>query len=269
MKLILFALMAFLVVGSTTAATTTNWQPAQHTTWQIQIQGAIDTSVNAQMYDIDLFDARPGEINAGIIAKLHGQGRKVFCYMDSGAWESYRPDASLFPASVIGNTTGWAGEKWMDIRKSAWPLFEPLIVKRMQLAVSLGCDGVDPDQNNPVGNNPGFPITYADEYAWYLEVAADAHALGLAVLQKNGVELLGEEVNDTAGLVAAFDGMVNESCNQYGECGYLTAYTNAGKPVFEIEYKGTTSRFCPKLQALGLMTLKKKLSLYAYQEPCW
>ena len=133
------------------------------------------------MFDVDLFDARDGEINAGVIGRLHAKGAVVVCYMDSGAWESYRPDASKFPASVIGNSTGWSGERWLDIRPQSWPLIEPIIVERMKLAVSLGCDGIEPDQNNPVGNNPGFAITYADEKAWYLEVARQAHALGLSV----------------------------------------------------------------------------------------
>ncbi len=261
-------LVALLFVLCATAAQAA-WQPPAQMTWQWQIQGAIDTTVNAQMFDIDLFDARPGEINAGVISSLHFQGRKVICYLDTGAWESYRPDAAQFPKSVIGSSTGWNGEKWLDIRRSAWPLFEPIIVNRMKLAVQLGCDGIEPDQNNPVGNNPGFPITYADQYAWYLEVAADAHALGLTVLQKNGVEMLGEEVNYTSGLVAAFDGLLNESCNQYKECGYLTAYVSAGKWVGEVEYKGTASTFCPKLQTFGFMAMKKKLSLNSYREPCW
>jgi len=58
------------------------------------------------MYDIDLFDAQPGQLNAGVIGRLHTKGVKVVCYLDSGAWESYRPDAAQFPKSVIGNSTG-------------------------------------------------------------------------------------------------------------------------------------------------------------------
>ena len=216
------------------------------------------------MFDVDLFDAQSGEINAGVIGRLHAKGIKVVCYMDSGAWESYRPDASQFPKSVIGNSTGWSGENWLDIRSQSWPAFEPIIINRMKLAVASGCDGIEPDQNNPVGNNPGFPITYADEKAWYLEVAKDAHALGLAVVMKNGIELLPDRQ-----LVAAFDGALNEQCYQFHECARLSAFVKAGKWVGEVEYKGMASAFCPRLQAQGLMAMKKQLSLYAYREPCW
>lgn len=251
-----------LFMGARIASPATGLPPT--TTWQWQIQGKVDQTVPAQIFDIDLFDARSGEINAGVIQSLHNAGKTVICYMDSGAWESYRPDANEFPSSVIGNSTGWNGERWLDIRKSAWPKFEWIIVNRMKLAASLGCDGIEPDQNNPVGNNPGFPITYADEKAWYLEVAADAHAQGLLVLMKNGIELLPD-----TDLVTAFDGDLNEQCYQYKECAGLKSFVSAGKWVGEVEYKGSTDNFCPKANNAGFMAMKKKLSLYAWRIPCW
>ena len=33
---------------------------------------------------------------------LHREGRKVICYLSTGAWEDWRPDAKKFPKSVIG-----------------------------------------------------------------------------------------------------------------------------------------------------------------------
>jgi hypothetical protein len=244
-------------------APTTVWRPSPQTTWQWQITGQVDESVPAQMFDIDLFDAQPGQINAGLIGRLHSKGIKVICYMDSGAWESYRPDASQFPKSVIGNSTGWSGEYWLDIRRAAWPLFEPIIVNRMKLAAASGCDGIEPDQNNPVGNDPGFPITYADEKAWYLEVAKDAHALGLSVGMKNGIEIIDTD------LVNAFDWALNEQCFQYKECDALKQFVAAGKAVFQVEYKGDPTIFCPTANALGFMSMKKRSQLDAWRAPCW
>lgn len=264
----LAAALCSLIVSISTNASTGWLTPT--TTWQWQIQGKIDETVSAEMFDIDLFDARSGEINSGVINSLHSKGKKVICYLDTGAWESYRPDANQFPNSVIGNSTGWSGEKWLDIRESAWPQFAHIMWARLDLAASLGCDGVEPDQNNPVGNNPGFPITYNDEYKWYLEVARQAHLRGLTVLQKNGIELLYPSRGYAPTLVAAFDGMLNEECNQYKECDDgLQAYVQAGKWLGEVEYKGRSSNFCPKLQAKGFMAMKKKLSLYAWREVCW
>lgn len=273
----------------------TVWHPRPRTTWQWQITGVVDTSVPAQMYDIDLFDAQPGSgtaavrstnalpwvsypagayigptvtpagdsENPGVIAKLHAKGVKVVCYLDSGAWESYRPDARFFPSVVIGKSTGWSGERWLDIRKAAWPEFEWIIVDRMLLAKASGCDGVEPDQNNPVGNGPGFPISYADEKAWYLEIARDAHALGLSVGMKNGIEIVDRE------LVGAFDWALNEQCFQYDECGALGAFITAGKAVFQTEYTGAPSTFCPRANALGFSTILKHLDLDAWRVTCW
>jgi hypothetical protein len=233
------------------------------------------------MFDIDLFDAQPGASsytvagfgtvnvpkgdNAGVIATLHAKGRIVVCYLDTGAWENYRPDKNLFPASVKGRSTGWSGEKWLDIRKAAWPKFEPLIDARLALAARSGCDGVEPDQNNPVGNRPGFPITLADQKAWYLEVARIAHSHNLSVGQKNGIE------TTDADTVAAFDWNLNEECNMYQECGVLKAFITAGKAVFQVEYKDegmTTAKFCAKDNAANFDGLLKTLDLDAYRVAC-
>jgi len=268
MRKLLLACLVVIVFGSIGSAQSSTGWLTPTTTWQWQIQGKIDQTVSAQMFDIDLFDARPGEINAGVISQLHSKGKHVLCYLDTGAWESYRPDASQFPASVIGNSTGWSGERWLDIRQQSWPLFADIIWNRLDLAVSLGCDGIEPDQNNSVENNPGFPITYADEAAWYLEVARQAHLRGLTVVQKNGIELLHRSFGPS--LVAAHDGMLNEECWQYRECDDgLQLYVQAGKWLGEVEYKGQVSKVCPQLNKRGFMGMKKKLSLYAYREVCW
>ena len=50
------------------------------------------------MYDLDLFDTP-----ASTVATLHGQGRRVTCYIDAGSYEPGRPDSGSFPASVLGS----------------------------------------------------------------------------------------------------------------------------------------------------------------------
>jgi hypothetical protein len=238
------------------------WKPAPRTTWQWQITGRVDESVKAAMYDIDLFDARPGQINAGVIGRLHAKGVVVVCYLDTGAWESYRPDAGRFPRSVIGNPTGWEGERWLDLRKGSWPKFAPIIWKRLDLAKRLGCDGVEPDQNNPVGNRPGFPLTLADQKAWYLEVARQAHRRGLSVGMKNGIQSIDRDT------VAAFDWALNEQCFQYSECARLRPFTRAGKAVFQVEYDLAPSAFCAQARRLGFSSLRKHPKLGAWRIAC-
>jgi hypothetical protein len=233
------------------------------------------------MYDIDLYDAQPAAtsyrvdglgtvrvdkgINAGVINTLHTEGKKVICYVDTGAWEDYRPDASLFPRRVIGNSTGWSGERWLDIRRSAWPAIEPLIAARFDLAARTQCDGVEPDQNNPWGNQPGFPITLADQEAWYLKIAALAHARELSVAQKNGIE------TTDADTIAAFDWDLNEECNMYQECEALRGYTAAGKAVFQVEYADegmTAAKFCSADNSANFNGLLKYRELGSWRRAC-
>ena len=256
------------------------WKPRPGTTWQWQITGVVDQSIPVTMYDIDLYDAQPASssytvpgfgtvhvpqgINAGVIPSLHHKGKVVICYLDSGAWESYRPDEGLFPPAVIGAGTGWDGEHWLDLRPGAWHEFEPLIAARFDLAKRSGCDGVEPDENNPYGNAPGFPIGLADQKAWYLEVAKLAHARGLSVGQKNGIE------TTDAQTVAAFDWDLNEQCRKYDECPVLDSYIKAGKAVFHAEYQdqGMTTSFCPGDRAEHFSGLLKRLALDSWRQAC-
>lgn len=257
------------------------WRPSPGVSWQWQITGTVDESLDVAMYDIDLFDAQaaassytvpgfgtvnvPKGDNAGAIDRLKAKGKVVICYLDTGAWENYRPDKALFPTSVIGNSSGWSGEKWLDIRAAAWPSFKPLIEARLDLAQRSGCDGVEPDQNNPWGNNPGFPISLADQKAWYLEVARMAHAHGLSVGQKNGIE------TTDADTIAAFDWNLNEECNMYDECDVLTGFITAGKAVFQVEYTDegmTYATACPANNARNFDGLLKTLDLDTWRQPC-
>jgi hypothetical protein len=257
------------------------WHPRPGTSWQWQITGTVDPTLPVQMYDIDLFDAQaaassyqvpgfgkvtvPKGVNAGVIGRLHARGKVVVCYLDTGAWESYRPDQALFPTRTLGKNTGWEGERWLDLRPASWPQFEPVISARLDLARRSGCDGVEPDQNNPLGNQPGFPITPADQKAWYLEVARLAHARGLSVGQKNGIE------TTDAQTVAAFDWNLNEECRLYSECTVLKAFISAGKAVFQVEYTDegmTTARFCRQDVAADFDGLLKHLDLGAWRQSC-
>lgn len=270
---------AGLTVPAASPAARAVWRPAPGTTWQWQITGRVDARVGpARMFDVDLEDAVPSArtvtvagigaavwpkgLNAGVVPRLHARGKVVVCYLDTGAWEDYRPDARLFPAAAIVAPTGWSGERWLDIRPASRPLFAPIMWARLDLARAIGCDGVEPDQNNPLGNAPGFPVTVADQTSWYLEVARQAHRRGLSVGMKNGIESIGP------GTVAAFDWALNEECFQYRECDALRPFVLAGKAVFQVEYRGAASGFCPRARALGFSSMRKRLDLGAWRVAC-
>ena len=138
----------------------------------------------------------------------------------------------------------------------------PIIWARLDLAKRLGCDGVEPDQNNPMGQRPGFPITYADEKAWYLEVAAQAHARGLSVGMKNGIEIIDR------GARAGVRLGPERGVLRVRRVRPLEQFIRAGKAVFQVEYRGDPDEFCPRRYGRGFSTLKKKLKLDAWRLAC-
>ncbi len=232
------------------------WQPSPGTTWQIQLSGTLDASVDAAIYDVDLFD-QP----ASAVAALHGQGRKVICYFSAGSYEDWRPDKDRFPAAAIGNPLqGWSGEWWLDVRS---PAVRDIMAARMDLAVQKGCDGVDPDNVDGYANDSGFPLTAADQLDYNRFLATAAHARGLAIGLKN-------DLDQVVDLVASFEWALDEECFQYGECGLLSPFAAAGKPVFQIEYgdQALAATVCPQANALGFDTLVKHISLDAWRISC-
>jgi hypothetical protein len=225
------------------------WHPKPGTSWQWQLSGTLDTSLQVAMYDIDLFVNAPSTI-----ASLKSRGIAVICYVDAGSWEPGRPDSDAFPSAVIGKTMdGWPDEKWLDVRATS---VRDLIAKRFDVAAQKGCDGVEPDNVDGYTNTTGFPLTAADQLAFNRFLADAAHARGLSVALKN-------DLDQVADLVDRFDFAVNEQCFQYSECDLLTPFIKAGKAVFEVEY-GTSSlvsSVCPKASALDFDTLIKNLDL--------
>lgn len=232
------------------------WIPAPGTSWQWQISGTIDTSLNVQMYDIDLFEAPQATIDA-----LRARGVKVVCYFSAGSHENWRSDAASFPAEAIGrNLDGWPGERWLDTRHAG---VRTIMKARLDLARQKRCDAVEPDNMDAYLNGSGFPLTEATQLDFDRFIAAEAHARGLSVGLKNSVEVAGQLVND-------FDWALNEECVQYNECGSLSAFIRANKAVFHVEYGAATlaDSVCPKTKPLGFSTLIKKLDLTAWRVAC-
>lgn len=242
------------VVVTAAAPTSTIWQPAPGTSWQWQLTGTIDTSIDVQMYDIDLFDTPKSTIDT-----LHGQGRVVICYFSAGSWEDWRPDAAAFPAAVKGKNNGWPGENWLDIRNSAE--LSPVMRARLDLAVDKGCDGVEPDNIDGYSNSTGFTLNYNDQLAYNRWLANEAHARGLSIGLKNDLDQVGDLEPD-------FDWALNEQCFEYNECDLLLPFVQAGKAVFGVEYSGNTASFCPAANNMDFDWLYKKLDLDAWRVAC-
>jgi hypothetical protein len=230
------------------------FRPALNTSWQWQLTGTIDTSVDAQMFDIDLFD-----VDASVVKTLHDKGAKVVCYMSAGSYENWRPDQTGFPASVQGQSNGWPGEKWLDVRKL--DLLGPIMGARLDLCRSKGFDGVEFDNVDGYANSTGFPLTAADQLTYNRFLATQAHARGLSAGLKNDLEQIPDLLGD-------FDWALNEQCFEYTECDALKAFVSAGKAVFNVEYDLPTTGFCPQANALNFNSMKKNLALDSPRWPC-
>jgi len=231
------------------------WRPKPGTTWHWQLTKTVDQTVNATMFDIDLFDN-----TKTTIAALKAKGRVVICYFSAGSYESWRPDAKDFPQSVLGSKmSGW-DELWLDIRS---PAVHQIMKARMDLAVTKGCDGVEPDNVDGHDNATGFPLVPADQLAYNTLLAAEAHKRGLSVGLKN-------DLSQVAQLLPHFDWALNEQCLQYTECDLLAPFIQAGKAVFHVEYSpATRAAVCPMATALGFDSQIKKLELDAWFVACW
>ncbi len=234
----------------------TIWVPEIDDTWQIQLSNPpIDVNVDADIFEIDLFDN-----SEGIVATLHTKGKKVVCYVSVGSWENWRPDAMDFPEEVLGNTLeGWPDERWLDIRQV--DILLPLMKRRFELCKNKGFDGVDPDNVDGYTHDTGFPLTAQDQIRYNRAIAELAHELGLSVALKNDLD----QIDD---LLPYFDWMTNEQCFEWNECDAVRKFIQSGKAVVNIEYNLEVSQFCPQANAWGFFSMKKHLELDAYREPC-
>jgi hypothetical protein len=178
-----------------------------------------------------------------------------------GTAENFRPDYDLFPASVLGRTNGWPGERWLDIRQLG--VLEPIMTARFQMCREKGFDAVEPDNMEAFSNRSGFPITAQQQLTFNEWVATEVHSLGMAVLQKNDGE-------QTVQQQPYFDGALSEQCNEFRECAAFQPYLSVGEPVLNAEYRLPTARFCAADNAAGIMGARFNLALNgATFKACW
>jgi hypothetical protein len=84
------------------------------------------------------------------------------------------------------------------------------------------------------------------------------------VLEKNDPE-------QARALEPFFDGVLDEQCNQYQECGSFEPYLRAGKPVLNAEYRRSLyPGFCRADERAGIMGVLYGLALDGrVYRPCW
>ncbi len=226
--------------------------------WQIQLEGALDRAPEVEVWDIDLFDTSMREIATLATSSV------VICYFSAGSWEDFRPDANAFPDVARGeNLEGFPDERWLDIRNAD---VRRALAARLDLAVSKGCDAVDPDNVNGYLADTGFDLTSEDQLEFNRWLASEARLRGLAIGLKNDLDQVTE-------LVDVFDFAVNESCLRWDECDLLRPFIDHGKAVLHIEYQDegqTLDSVCQAAARAGFSTLIKRSTsqVDAYRQAC-
>jgi hypothetical protein len=273
------------------------WTPALSTRWQYQLQaarnkagdclfpstGGINVGINGApfigggavsptVFDIDFQTdgaCTGGTItqeNGAAVAAIHARGAKAICYIDAGGAESFRPDFPQYDAFNTGcggclfgrPIGGFRNEFWLNINNGQGQRTFILgrIGARLDRCVANGFDGVEMDVVDGFSNRTGLTITADTQLLFNTALASLAHSKGLTVALKNDVE----QVPD---LAPYFDYAINEQCQQYKECGnYTTGFVNAGKAVFQVEYKLSTVKFCPQANSENRNAILKTFDLF-------
>lgn len=235
------------------------WVPPLRTSFQLQFTGTLDTTVDADLYDLDGFDT-----SAVTVGQLHAAGRRVVCYMNAGAYEDWRPDASQYTAAVLGQPLDdWPGERWVDVRdvNRAGSALARILRARIELCKMKGFDTIEFDNVDGYTHRTGFPLTANDQLTFNIWLANEAHLRGMSAALKNDLDQVPE-------LVAHFDWALDEQCHQYDECDKLLPFIRAGKAVMQVEYQGDNAQICAAANARNFNALKKRLSLDAFRVAC-
>ena len=176
------------------------------------------------------------------------RGTYAICYVnafqtqDDEAGVRRRDERSAWPRKLVlsrlGDDPNWGGEYLIDIstaakRKRAARWIQPMI----RTCARKGFDAVEYDNLDSWTRFDGtprsgdVPFGKGDAIAFAKLLAKRAHKLGLAVGQKNTVELTRRQARSRIG----FDFAIAEECGRWDECnGYRDVY---GDHVVAIEYR--------------------------------
>jgi hypothetical protein len=237
-------------------AATSRPRPEPLNTWQIQLTGTLDTTLDVRVYTSDL------ETSPSVIRTLHSAGRIVICYFSGGAMEPFRDDAARFPPDSLGvPLPSYPNERWVDVRNAT---VRSIMQARMVKGAQSGCDGVHPSGLDAVPATTGLDFTRADQLAYNRWLTTAAHALGLSIGLVNSDASLAQD------LFADFDWTVVWSCLATN-CPAAAPFVGAQKAAFLIEYGDATrvAEVCPKAKDLGLSAIiKRNGNLDAFRVGC-
>ena len=215
-------------------------------TFYWQLQNKIRPHAEYNVNDVDLFDT-PTET----FTEMKRLGIIPACYF-SLHFEDFRPDKHDFPLEAIGEPLDdWPGERIVDIRH---PKILEVMKNRLIMCKNKG--GLIVEGDNQDQKSKKFKITDNDVVYFMVKLSEEAHKLGLAIIQKNNVELVDK-------LEPYLDAVLAESCHKYKECDGYKRYADNGKMVIVVEYE---AKYCKPIPYAKVYLANKDLNGSVWKE---
>lgn len=221
---------------------------------QYQLQGALDPTVDADLFVVDLFETTTAQV-----AQLHDRGRVVVAFIAAGSYEPWRPDVNGLPEAVIGEPLArYPEEAWLDIRASA---VRQLMVSRLARAAANGFDGVLLVSLDAYLTQSGHDLTAEDQLDYNRWLAAQASVRGLAVG-------LSSDWAHASDLATHYDFAIHLNCLANATCTQLNPFRTRGRAVFDLETNRDVSATCAKARDLSLPVTLKNAGFDAWLSIC-
>ena len=212
--------LAAALIGASSASAAA--PPPVHAPFSYQIGGAFSPEPGVAIVDRDRHDSpAAGAYNVCYINAFQSQAD------EHRWWLSHHRSLLLFRHRHAVNDGEW-NEQLLDTstaRKRAG--LGRIIGNWMAGCAKAGFNAVEPDNLDSWSRSQGA-LTVHDNLAFAARLTKRAHALGLAIAQKNAAEI------SARGRRLGFDFAIAEECQAYSEC---ASYTRVyGDHVIEIEY---------------------------------
>jgi hypothetical protein len=218
-------------VPAATAATPKVTAPPVNGRFDYQIGGPYAPASNVAIVDRDWHEQpAAGKYNVCYVNGFQTQAD------EKSFWTSKHPGLLLRKNGKLVEDPDWPGEYMLDTSTSAKRTAIAAIEDGwIDTCAKKGFRAVEPDNLDSYTRSQGL-LTQAGNLAMATLLATHAHGDGLAIAQKNTVELgaLGRTK-------ARFDFAIAEECQVYAECdGYTKPY---GRHVVEIEYTDNPRKY--------------------------
>lgn len=195
--------------------------------------------------DYQLGGVSPVPLGARVVVRDRADppaGEYAVCYVNAfqtqpgegGWWRRRHPQLLLRHHGRVVADRDWPGELLLDIRTvQQREAVSTIVGGWMRACADRGFDAVKPDNLDSWTRSHGR-IARTDAIAYSRLLVRAAHSHGLAIAQKNAVDLVSRRAS------VGWDFAVAEECHVYRECRrYLSAYDGA---VVEIEYDDAGGR---------------------------